>query len=145
MGDYLANTRVGKWTKEELKKLDDYFKGHPIAKRITGIVLGGLLLFMWFKMADIGDPEWDFDMSEVFDALSGRYSFTDIFSGPSGSMLLLSLLVGTVVSFPWPGPGSVIFVYSIVNTLIKKLRIRFRAERIKNIREELEKTPIMGV
>jgi hypothetical protein len=136
-GEYVANTKVGHWTNEELKKLDEYLQNHPTTRRLSGLALGGLLLYLWFYMADIGDPEWDFDMSDIFDALSGRYSFSGVFGGADGVILLVTLLTGSMISFPWFAPNSVLFIAAVINTVIKKLRVRFRSEKPR--REESEK------
>jgi succinate dehydrogenase hydrophobic anchor subunit len=141
MAEYLASTKVGRWTTDELKKLDEFFSQHPTVRRITGIALAGLLVFLWFHEAFIGDPDYDFDVSDIFSALAGSYSFSKIFGGPDGAMLLTSLLIGTAVSFPWPGPGTAYFIGSIVTTLAKKLRLRFRKERP----EKDEKVPALAV
>jgi hypothetical protein len=81
-------------------------------------------VFIWFNEAFIGDPEYDFDVSEIVDAIAGRFSFADIFGGPDGATRLITLTVGTAVSFPWPGPSSAYFVASIVVMLAHKLKTR---------------------
>ena len=126
MSEYLASTRVNRWTTDELKKLDQFFQTHTVTRRMTGVALGALLVFIWFNEAFIGDPEYDFDISEIADALAGRYSFADIFGGVDGATKLITLLVGSVVDFPWPGPTSAIFLVSVLSLLARRMRMRLQ-------------------
>jgi hypothetical protein len=141
MAEYLANTKVFRWTTDELKKLDEFFSQHPTVRRLTGIALAGLLLYIWFNEAYIGDPDYDFDVRDILGALAGSYSFADIFGGPDGATMLTSLLIGTMVSFPWPGATSVHFIASIIGALGKRLHLHFRKEHP----EKDEKVPALVV
>lgn len=109
IGEYVANTRVGRWTTEELKKLDEWLKSHPRTKKLAGVAVGALLIYFWFNQSFIGDPAFDFDMSYILDALAGKFDLASLFGGPSGMALLLAIAIGfaTGASFPWPGPGTV--------------------------------------
>jgi hypothetical protein len=71
IAEYVSSTKVGKWTEEELKKLDAYLKSHPKTRRIAGLGVAALLVYLWFLMADTGDADWDFDFSDVLAALEG--------------------------------------------------------------------------
>jgi len=123
IAEYADKSRVGKWTEEELTKLDDFLRDHPNVKRIGGVVLGAMLLYMWYNEAFIGDPDFDFDLSEVLAAFSGSFSLADIFSGAEGFKLLAAFAVGmaTGLSFPWPGPSTIHFAIAIVSTIAKKI------------------------
>lgn len=127
IAEYLANTRVGRWTTEELKKLDEFLKKHPVASRISGPIVGAILVYIWFNEAYTGDPVYDFDTSEIINALSGRFSLADIFGGSNGAVTLMGLVVGGAISFPWPGPTTVHFISAIIMTLAKKLHVRLQA------------------
>ena len=123
--------RGTRWTTEQLEKLDVFIKTHPKAMRIGGVALGTMMLFIWFNQAFIGDAEYDFDLSEVVDSLSGRYSLADIFGGINGTMTLTVLALGTAgVSYPWPGAAEVQFVAAIVTTLASKLGTRLKKANI---------------
>ncbi len=127
MGEYLAGTKVGKWTKDELEKLDAFLETHPKTRKISGAVVGAMLAYMWFKMAFIGDADFDFDADEVVAAFSGSYSLSKIFAGPDGMRMLVALGAGLAgLNFPWPGPGSVQFAVSIVRSLANKIGLRMK-------------------
>ena len=50
IGEYIANTRVGRWTEEKLKDLDAFLAKHPKTKRIAGIAVAGILIYIWLNM-----------------------------------------------------------------------------------------------
>jgi hypothetical protein len=135
IGDFLAETKVGKWTTENLKKLDAWLEKHPKTRAFAGIAIGALLIYFWFNQSFIGDPAFDFDMSYILDALAGKFSLADIFGGSSGMMLLLAIAVGmsTGASFPWPSPASIKFIGAIIGTLSMKV-----GKRLKKTRQDPE-------
>lgn len=121
VSEYIAHTKVGKWTTEELKKLDEFLRKHPKTKRLAGAGLAALVVYLWFHMSFTGDFSWDFDMTDVFGALDGSIGFSDVFGGAQGMKFLLALATGTLLSlsFPWPGPTTVHFIGSVVISLAK--------------------------
>jgi hypothetical protein len=128
--------RGDRWSRENLQKLDEFARKNNKLMRISGIALGGLLIFFWLNQAFIGDPQYDFDTGDILDALSGNIGFTDIFGGQNGLMLLVSLAMGMGnVSFPWPGATSAQFVASIITAIISRIRLHFRRERPKDNEE----------
>jgi hypothetical protein len=128
---YVAKMKVMRWSKEELGKLDDFLSTHPQIRRIAGVGVGALLVFLWFAGPDIGDVDWDFDLSDVMAALGGTYSLSDIFAGRDGSKLLMTLALGglTGLTFPWPVASSIGFAIAVIRTLAKKLRMRIQPAR----------------
>ena len=42
IGEYVANTKVGKWTEDKLKDLDAFLAQHPKTKRIAGFAVAGI-------------------------------------------------------------------------------------------------------
>jgi hypothetical protein len=135
IGEFLAETKVGKWTTENLKKLDAWLEKHPKTRALAGVAVGALLIYFWFNQSFIGDPAFDFDMNYILDALSGKFSLANLFGGSSGMMLLLAIAIGmsTGASFPWPSPASVKFAGAIIGTLAVKL-----GKRLKKTRENPE-------
>lgn len=120
-----------RWPTEQLHKLDNMIQSHPRAMRISGVALGALMLFIWFNQAFIGDSDYDFDISEVTDALSGRYSLADMFGGRDGVIMLTTLVLGVGgLSYPWPGAVGAQFVAAVVATLAKKTGMRLKKANI---------------
>lgn len=141
--EFAEQSEAGKFLKRQLdaptlRAIDEWLKQHPKTRRMSGYVLGAAVLYMWFVAPFVGNPNFDFDMSEVFDALAGNYSLTDMFSGASGAALLLSFLagVGLSLSFPWPGTVSIHFIGSVMFTLAKKLNKRFKESHGATASEE---------
>ena len=126
ISEYVAETKVGKWTEEKLRNLDDFLQKHPKTKRIAGIAVAGILAFIWFNMTFTGSLEYDFGMDDLVAALTGKMTISQIFAGKNGIKLLLLFTTGFVggITFPWPGPAKIQFIGGILQTLIKKLRIK---------------------
>jgi len=118
---YIAQSKVGKWTAEKVKELDAFLGRHPKAKKIAGVAVAAILIYIWLNMSFTGDLDYDFDQSAIFAALSGSYSLTELFAGSNGVKLLTLLATGKLlgVGFPWPGPQSILFVGSLLYGLAK--------------------------
>jgi cell division protein FtsB len=126
IAQYVADTKVVKWTQAELRKLDAFLNKHPIAKKMAGPVVSAILLYIWFNMAFSGDFLSDMAFDDILLALAGKFSLSDIFSGPEGVKLISLFLVGMAgVSFPWPGPTSAHFIGGVIMSL-KRVLTRHR-------------------
>jgi hypothetical protein len=124
IADYLASTKVVKWTEEKLKDLDTFLSKHPKTKRMAGIAVGAILLYIWLNMSFTGDFDYDFDQSALLDALLGKFTLSSIFAGPEGVKLISLFVTGTLFSFPWPGPQAALFVISLLYGLAKTYKVR---------------------
>jgi hypothetical protein len=129
ISEYVAKTKVGRWTEDKLKDLDKWLQNHPKLKRIGGIVVAGLLIYIWFNMTFIGDAKYDFNLTDVYAALSGKFSLANLFAGTSGTQLLLLFATGVIgISFPWPGPASVKFIYAMIKSLADWAKVKLQKE-----------------
>ena len=128
IAEYAEKKGISKWTEAEFKKLDEYLKKHPKTKRIIGVGVASILIFIWLNMSFTGDPAYDFNFSDVLDALSGDVSLTDVFTGKEGIKLMMLFTTGMVtgLSFPWIGATSVQFVGGVIYSLAKKHKIKIR-------------------
>jgi hypothetical protein len=124
IAEYIAETKVVKWTAEKIKDLDEFLKRHPKTKRLVGIAVGAILLYIWLNMSFTGDFDYDFDQSTLISALMGNFSLTDIFTGPEGIKLLTLFITGSFLSFPWPGPQTALFIVSLIYGLSKTFNVR---------------------
>jgi hypothetical protein len=131
IGEYVAKTKVGRWTDATLKNLDNFLKTHPKIKRIAGIGVAALLIYIWFNMTFTGDFEYDFNLVDVLAALGGKFSLSQIFAGKDGMKLLLLFVTGVIgVSFPWPGPTSIKFLTAVVQSIAKWAKTKLTKENI---------------
>lgn len=138
ISEYISKTKVGRWTEDKLKDLDKWLQNHPKLKRIGGVVVAGILIYIWFNMTFIGDAKYDFNITDVFAALSGKFSLANLFAGTSGTQLLLLFVTGVIgISFPWPGPTSVKFLYAMVKSFADWAKLKLQKEHIYN---SIEKT-----
>ena len=108
--------------------IDDFLEKHPNLKAVGGVVVGGILILIWFNMAFTGDADYDFDQSTLLAALSGDYDLRDLFFSAAGKRLLMLLAVGTLAgaSFPWlaAATSGTKLAVSIFYTLGKKAVIK---------------------
>lgn len=115
IGEYVASTKVGKWTEQKLKDLDAFLAKHPKTKRITGMAVAGILIYIWLNMTFTGNADYDFDMTDMILALGGGFTLSKLFAGPEGMALLTLFATGMIgLSFPWPGPQHVQFVTAVL-------------------------------
>lgn len=115
IGEYVAKTKVGKWTEEKLKDLDAFLAKHPKTKRIAGIAVAGILIYIWLNMTFTGNADYDFDMTDMIMALGGGFTLSKLFAGPEGMALLTLFATGMLgLSFPWPGPQHIQFVTAVL-------------------------------
>lgn len=128
IAEYIERTGVAKWTEKELKKLDEFLKNHPRTKKIVGVGVAAILIFIWLNMSFTGSVEYDFNFSDVLDALAGKITLSSIFAGKEGIKLLTLFATGIItgMSFPWPGAKSVQFIGGVLTSLAKKHKIKIR-------------------
>ena len=118
------------YIKKNLHKLDDFFKEHPVLKKIGGAAVAGLLIYIWLNMSFTPDLEYSMDFKDIILALAGNFSLAELFASPSGITMLIYVATGALVglSMPWPGGtltqivGGVIFsAWRLLDT--KKVKI----------------------
>lgn len=120
----IHKTRAIQKLKAGVMKVDELLDKYPILKKVTGIVIAGLLLYIWLNMTFIGDLDYDFNFSDIVAALGGSFSLTALFVSPEGLMLLT--LFGTGVAFglsiPWLGKSVYNLTLAIAYTSYYKLK-----------------------
>ena len=115
IGEYIASTKIGKWTEEKLRDLDEFLAKHPKTKRIAGVAVAGILVYIWLNMTFTGNADYDFDMGDMLLALGGGFTLSKLFAGPEGMALLTLFATGMLgLSFPWPGPQHIQFISAVV-------------------------------
>lgn len=123
VASYIANSKIGKFTEEKLKALDDFLQSHPYIKKIGGVAVAGILLYIWLNMSFTGNFSYDFDFSDLLSAVGGKYSISDLFGGVDGTRMLMLFATGMIgLSFPWPGATSIKFGIALLNGIKKLIR-----------------------
>ena len=103
-------------------KIDDLLDKYPILKKISGPIIAGLLFYIWLNMSFIGNIETDLDLYPMIEALKGNFSLADLFSGPSGLMMIALFGTGSIVSFPWLGHTVGNILLALIYTSYKYVR-----------------------
>ena len=130
IGEYIANTKVGRWTEDKLKDLDEFLSKHPRTKKIAGIAVAGILIYIWLNMTFTGNADYDFDMGDMIMALGGGFTLSKIFAGPEGMALLTLFATGVLgLSFPWPGPQHMQFVGAVLYGSAKLVGQKLKKEK----------------
>jgi hypothetical protein len=131
IGEKIAELGGVKYIKKNLDKLDIWFNEHPVLKKIGGVAVAGLLVYIWLNMSFTPDLEYSMDFKDIIMALAGSFSLADLFASPSGIVMLTYLAVGIVagVSMPWPGGQTLQiaggFIFSAYRLLdIKKIKLK---------------------
>jgi len=121
IAEFIGNTKAIDWTKDKLIELDRFLKTYPKTKRIAGVAVAGLLVYVWLTMTFTGDMLDDFDISIIFTAFNGSYNLFDIFGTPSGIRMLMLFATGAIagLSFPWPGNNIIKFGIAVLITIGK--------------------------
>lgn len=127
---FISKSKVGRWTEQKLKALDVFLQTHPKTKRLIGVAIAALLVYIWFNMTFTGDPAFDFGMDDLLLALAGKFKLSTLFAGAEGTKLLLLFATGAIgLSFPWPGPSKIQFAVAIVQTLARKVKAKFTLDK----------------
>lgn len=130
IGEYIASTKVGSWTEEKLKELDEFLAKHPRTKKMAGIAVAGILIYIWLNMTFTGNADYDFDMGDMILALGGGFTLSKIFAGPEGMALLTLFATGVLgLSFPWPGPQHMQFVGAVIYGSAKLVGQKLKKEK----------------
>lgn len=130
IGDYISKTKVGRWTEDKLKDLDAFLAKHPKTKRIAGMAVAGILIYIWLNMTFTGNADYDFDMGDMILALGGGFTLSTLFAGPEGMALLALFATGVIgLSFPWPGPQHLQFIGAIVYGSAKLVGQKLRKDK----------------
>ncbi len=105
-------------------KIDDFLNKYPILKKIGGVAIAGLLIYLWLNMTFIGDLDYDFNFSDVIAALKGSFSIADLFLSPEGLMLITLFGSGALfgLSIPWLGRSLYNLVLAIFYTIYNKIK-----------------------
>ena len=131
----IADSGIMQKIRSGVMKIDDVLNQYPKLKKIGGLVIAGLLLYMWLNMTFIGDLDYDFNFGDIAAALKGSFSLTDLFTSPSGLMLITLFGTGSLLglSVPWLGKSLYNFTVAIVYTgFIKSKKAGFNLSTIKS-------------
>lgn len=128
--------------KKGTMKAEEAISKYPRLKKITGPMVSAFLIYQWQNAAFTGNFKTDFDMSNVIDSATGKYTVTDLLASPESLSGLLKIFMGTVVglSFPWGMiiPASLYLAFAY--TAFKKARDAKAAQKVKDkIREMKQK------
>lgn len=138
----IADSGVMKKIQSGAMKVDEVLDKYPKLKRIGGLVVAGILLYIWLNMTFIGDLDYDFNFSDLVGALKGSFSIADLFASPSGLMLITLFGTGSMLglSVPWLGKSLYNLTLAIVYTgfiKAKKMSPEIKS-KIMNLKKKIK-------
>jgi len=134
---WVAESQLGQEFINDIKAFDEFFEKHPWVKNVAGPVVAGILIFIWLNMTFTGDFNYDFDLSSVILALTGKYTLYKFFGSEDGIRMLILLATGVLLSlsFPWPGPDSIKYLTAVVVSLINYAK-GSEEEKVKKVSDD---------
>lgn len=119
----LHNTKIFQKIHKGVITIDEVLEKYPILKKIGGIAVAGLLLWIWLNMSFTGASlDYDIDQSALLDALAGNYSLADLFTSPAGlkTIAFLALGLSGVSVTGYLGSTAYNLTMSIIYTALRK-------------------------
>ena len=114
----LYETKVMHKIRSGAMSVDKFLSQHPKIKKVGGLVVAGLLLYIWLNMTFIGDLDYDFNFTNTVEALHGNFSIADLFASSEGLMLITLFGSGSAfgLSMPWLGRTAYNLILALVYT-----------------------------
>ena len=105
-------------------KVDEFLDQYPILKKVGGVAVAALLVYLWINMTFIGNLDYDFNFSDVVAALKGTFTITNLFLSPEGLMLVSLFGTGVIfgLSIPWLGKTLYNLILAIFYTIYSKIK-----------------------
>ena len=101
--------------------VDEFLKKYPILTRVGGVVVAGILLWVWLNTSFTGlSLDNDINQSALIDALSGNYSLADLFTSPKGLKTIAFLAFGLSGIYLSIGSSVSNIIMSIIYTGLQK-------------------------
>ena len=126
--------------------VDEFIEKHPMINRIGGVVVAGILFWIWLNMSFTGvSLDYDINQGAVLDALAGNFSLADLFTSPDGlkTVAFLALGLSGVSVTGYLGSTAYNLTMSIIYTALQKSNFKdnsIMAKIKKKTRELAEET-----
>lgn len=131
-------------TTEKIKIVNDFFDKHPNIKKASGVLVAGLLIYIWLNATMVAHKDIDFDISTIIDAMLGKFDLADLFLSENGLIMLTNFIVGKVtgLTFPYPGSDIAKFTFAVIFTLAKKAKVKLEKQNLKESEKEKVKSEL---
>jgi len=124
IAEFVHKNKIIQWGAEQLKALDEFLAKHPKTKKLVGVAVAGLLLYIFFAGASTGHLGEDFDLSLVFMAFKGHVTLYEVFGTPSGTKLLMLFATGSLMGLgvTYPLANVPKLIVAVIITLAKHFK-----------------------
>jgi len=100
---------------ERLEVLDRLLKKYPVIAKLSGIVVAGLLMWMWLHASFLGHDQRDLDLVDsVIACVRGNFDLKELFTSPAGVHGLACLAFGLATG----GAGITAYGFDKVSTAL---------------------------
>ena len=130
----IHNNKIVQKIHSGVMTVDEFINKHPILNKVGGVVVAGILLWIWLNMSFTGvSLDYDIDQGALLDALAGKYSLADLFTSPDGlkTIAFLSLGLSGISVTGYLGSTAYNLTMSIIYTALQKSN--FKDGTIMNI------------
>lgn len=133
----LYQTKIVQKVRKGVIKVDEFLNRYPKLKKAGGLIVAGLLLYLWLNMTFIGDLDYDFNFTNTVEALKGNFSLADLFVSSEGLMLITLFGTGAAfgLSMPWLGRAA----YNLLLALVYTSYYRYIKPDQRKFNENLKK------
>lgn len=128
----ISNTGGFKKLEQGALKVDELIQQYPILAKLTGVVLAGMMLYMWLNMTFIGNFKYDMNLQQIGKALAGSYTFGQFITTKEGKSMLVLFGTGSLVSFPWLGITLLNLIIALLYTGMVMLGEKDLAQQVRN-------------
>lgn len=118
----LAKSNMIERIRSGVSKIDDFFDEYPLLRKVAGIAIAGILIYIWLNMTFIGDFDYDFNWADIIAAFAGSFTLVDLFLSPAGLMMITLFVTGPFISVPWLGASTYNLIVALFYTGYVKLR-----------------------
>lgn len=117
---------------------DQIIQKYPILKRVGGVAVGSLLIWMWLNATLVGHYKDDLDFSGILKAISGSWSLQELFTSPDGIRTISTFLAGKglgLSGFSWLGftPANIVLGLLYTSYVLIKGSDNPKAKKIMSI------------
>ena len=87
-------------------RVDEVLNAYPVLKKVGGVVIGALLIYLWTRATFTGHPDTDLNLEVAIKAVCGHYDVAQILGDPAniaGLLLGVSGIAGLDLGIAWMG------------------------------------------
>lgn len=120
--------------RNKMGEISDWIKKNKKILYMSGMAFAGIYFVIWMTMNNTGDYAYDYEISDLFNALTGKLTFVDWISGEEGikQIILFILGVSTGGLAINVAQNMTQLVISVIRVFAEKLEIKLKKGKDSN-------------